>query len=177
MNDSRLQQRRLIAAGIDVGIGFGLSVILLIGGWIIGLLVRLVIPDHAVGIYLWRMIACATAFLILAYILGRDTFAGGRSFGKKLQDVRVVAGSGTITLMDSVKRNAIFAVGPAVWLLMAAIQLVPYLGDIVACVFIPLNALGIVASVAAMIVEVIKIMQDPYGIRFGDQLANTRVVG
>jgi hypothetical protein len=176
MSDSRLQQDRLIAAAIDIGIGLGLVVVLLIAGGIIGMLVRLAIGGHGVGSYIGRVVVFGTTLLILVYILGRDTFAGGRSFGKKLRDIRVVTGSGAISLNESVKRNAIFAAGPAVILVTAMIHLVPFLSGLLACIYIPLNMLGVIIGVATVIVEVIKIMQDPFGIRFGDQIANTRVV-
>jgi hypothetical protein len=130
----------------------------------------------AVGAYLPRIIYFVGMAVIAAYVLGRDVLAGDRSFGKKIQGIRVVTGGRPISAMDSAKRNVIFGVGSILAVVSAALQLVPCLGTTIACLLSPLQILAGLATFVAVIIEVIKITQDPEGIRLGDQFANTRVV-
>jgi hypothetical protein len=174
VNDIRFQQQRLIAAAIDIGIGMALVAVVLIGGLILSLIAGSIVGTGA-G-FIWRLVVFGAALVSVAYVLGRDSLAQGRSFGKKIQEIHVVTGTGAVTITESVKRNAIFAVGPAIWLITAMIHLVPLVGEVAVVVMIPLNMLGGIVSVAAVIVEVIKILQDPQGLRFGDQFAGTRVI-
>lgn len=173
MHDTALQHKRLVAAAIDIGIGFALAIALGVGSLVLGFVLHFLTR----GAYVDRVLHFGIALLMLAYLLGRDLLGGGRSLGKKSQDIRVVgAGGAPIGPVESVKRNAIFAVGSALAAFSAALQLVPCLGDAVACLLIPLVALGGLVSLAAAAVEMIKITQDPQGTRFGDQLAGTKVV-
>ncbi|MGE5542241.1 MAG: RDD family protein [Bacillota bacterium] len=99
--------------------------------------------------------------LSVVYMLVRDGLMDGRSPGKRLVNLRVVrsdTGRGAAYL-DSIKRNAIFAV-PDV-LLVA-----PSLATIVAA---PL-------SVAVLLLEVVFMLTDPEAMRLGDRFARTRVV-
>jgi len=163
MTNADLQQKRLVAAAIDAGIGVGLLLIVnLVAGfatfiaqWLSGLLFML---GYAV---------------LLAYVLLRDVVGGDRSIGKKVQQIRVVNTYGAaITLVDSAKRNAIFAVGFLAMVVWGFFQMIPVLR----CLSAPLAILGGVATLAAVVVEVLKVLQDPQGVRVGDQFANTRVV-
>jgi uncharacterized RDD family membrane protein YckC len=117
------------------------------------------------------------ALVSLAYVLGRDVLGNGRSLGKKFQDIRVITVAGApVGLIDSVKRNAIFAIGTVLGAIAATLRLVPCLGDAVVCLMTPLFFLALLLLVAAVIVEIVKITQDQQGIRFGDEMAGTRVV-
>jgi hypothetical protein len=183
MLDNDLQQKRLIAAAIDFGIAVAAYVVFGIVALIVG--VGAGMASHAsdsaavggVAMYLPRLVSFVGALLSLGYVLGRDVLGGGRSLGKKLQDIRLITLDGhAVTFVDSARRNAIFAVGSTLALLSATLHLVPCLGDIVACMIVPLVFLGGLVGVAAVVVEVLKIVQEPAGIRLGDQWAETRVV-
>ena len=166
MTDTELQQKRLIAAAIDAGIAIGLGVVTAIVALIAGMI------SH----WLYLLVMLAGAAAQLAYLLGRDVIAGDRSFGKKTQGIKVVTTSGApVTLMDSVKRNAILGIGSAaylVWVFLSAVIFwVPFLGCLVTLVL----WLGSLVGIVAVIIEVVKVIQDPAGIRLGDQFASTRV--
>ena len=114
-------------------------------------------------------------------VVGRDAasdvVAGDRSLGKKFQNIRVVTtAGGPITFNESARRNGIFAIGSALGVLSATLGLIPCLGDAVNCLLMPLFILGFLVSVGAAIFEVLQIVQQPDGIRFGDKTAGTRVV-
>ena len=81
-----------------------------------------------------------------------------------------------IGAMESARRNAVFAIGAALGLVSATLRLVPCLGDAVACLLWPLVFLGGIVSLGVAVFEIIKITQEPDGIRMGDQMAGTRVV-
>ncbi len=173
MTNSELQQKRLVAAAIDGGIAIALAIVVVIGSAVLGFVTGRM---GAVGAYVPRIIYFLGAAVMTAYVLGRDVLAGDRSFGKKIQGIRVVTGGNPISVMESVKRNLIFGVGAILGLLSATFQLVPCLGTAVACLLWPLQILAGLATFVAVIIEVVKITQDPDGIRLGDQFANTRVV-
>jgi hypothetical protein len=163
MTDTELQQKRLIAAAIDAGIAIALAVAIAIFAAIIG---RVIMP------MLGAFVNILGQAVLLGYILLRDIVSGDRSLGKKTQEIKVVLTSGgPITAMDSVKRNAILAIGSALGLIWAVAGLVPFLG----CLLTPLMILGSIISLVAVIIEVVKIFQDPAGVRLGDQFASTRV--
>jgi hypothetical protein len=177
MKDSDLQQKRILAALIDVGIAVVMG--LVVGGVSVVLGVGLGAATHSSGTAAWagRVISFVGALVMLAYMLGRDLLAGDRSLGKKLMEIRVVTSGGSaIGLVDSVKRNAIFAIGSVLSALSATLRLVPCLGDAVACLLMPLTVLGGLVGFVAAIVELVKIIQDPDGVRFGDQWAGTKVI-
>jgi len=167
MTNAELQQKRLVAAAIDAGIAMALIVVVsvvaglsaFVAEWFSGLMFML------------------GYVVVLGYVLLRDTLAGGRSFGKKIQQIRVVNTYGApIALLDSVKRNAIFGVGFLALILWSFFQMLPVIGCIASCVGWPLVVLATLASLGAVVVEILKVLQDPQGVRLGDQLANTRVV-
>jgi uncharacterized RDD family membrane protein YckC len=109
------------------------------------------------------------------YILARDVVAGGRSVGKKIMEIRAVTAAGApIGVVESVKRNAVFAPPFVLWVLSVLIGMIPG-GTCIACVLLPLQLLAGAAALAAVVWEVIQIIQDPDGVRLGDKLAGTRV--
>lgn len=174
MTDQELQKKRLIAAAVDVAIlvaiGFAVAIASAVLGFALGR------ASHGVEMYAGRILHFLGAAVVLGYILSRDALAGGRSFGKQTQNIRVVTTAGQpATFGDSVKRNLIFGISGFFWLLSATLQLVPCLGDVVACLLLPLNLLAGLATLAAGVVEIVKITQEPDGVRLGDQWADTRV--
>jgi hypothetical protein len=144
---------------------------------ILGFVVTRASSGSMAGVYLPRIVGFVGALVSLGYILGRDVVAGDRSIGKKLQDLRVVTVTGTpIGFMESARRNAIFAIGSALSVLSATLQLVPCLGDAVSCLLMPVWILGALISLGAAVYELLQITQDPNGIRYGDKMAQTRVM-
>ena len=177
MTDGDLQQKRIMAALIDIGVAVAISLVFMIVSWVLTFALGSATDGGVVSLYLPRLIGFLGSLASLAYILGRDVVAGDRSLGKKFQEIRVVTtGGGAITPMHSARRNGIFAIGAALGALSGLLGLVPCLGDIVNCLLLPVWVLGLVVSVAAAIFEIVQITQQPEGIRFGDKTAGTRVV-
>ena len=175
MTDTALQQKRLIAAVVDIAVGMGIAVVVFLGSMLLGLVLGM--ASSGVASYAGRVLNVIGSVAILAYILGRDVMFDGRSLGKKTQELKVVgATGGPVTLEESVRRNAIFAAGSALTVVSTLLQLFPCVGDVVACLLMPLLLLGGLAAFAAAILEMVWIIQDPAGIRFGDKFARTRVV-
>lgn len=132
--------KRLIAALIDVALTFVVGFVPVIGG-----------------------LAAA------AYWLVRDgldlEFMDHRSVGKKLMKLRPLTADGRqLDLVDSAKRNWMFALGGVVQLLF----FVPILGWLVGIL------IGLVAF-ALGILELVLVFTDPNGRRLGDRIAGTRV--
>ena len=101
-----------------------------------------------------------------AYMLLRDgldiEFMDNRSIGKKIMKLRPVTMDGSkCDLMISVKRNWMFALGPIV--------MIPIIGWIL----IPI--VGLAAMIIA-VVEVVLVLTDDEGRRWGDKLADTKVI-
>ncbi len=178
MNDSALQQKRLIAAAIDIGVAFALALVLGIGSLVASFIIGAAAGrDSMLSAWVPRLVGFGTSLIYVVYIFGRDVFGGARSLGKKTQEIRVVTTAGApIGLMDSVKRNAIFGIGSLLALLSSTLGLVPVIGVVLSCLLTPLIIIGALASLAAAVVELIKITQDPAGTRFGDQIAGTKVI-
>ena len=177
MTDRDLQQKRYIAAGIDIAVFIGIGLVFAIVGMVMGFVFTSATSSSMVGVYLPRVISFLGSLVTLAYILGRDLTAGDRSIGKKLQNVRVVTVTGTpIGVMESAKRNAIFAIGAALGVISSTLGLIPCLGTVVNCLLLPVLILGMLIGLAAAIYELIQITQRPDGVRYGDQIAGTRVV-
>jgi len=177
MTDRDLQQKRIIAALIDIGVAIAISLAFMVVSLVLGFGLGSATDSSVVGNYVPRVLGFLGAVISLGYILGRDVVAGDRSIGKKIQAIRVVTTTGApITYMDSARRNGIFAIGAALGFLSATLQLIPCLGDAVACMLMPLTLLGMVVAVGAAIYEMLQITQHPEGIRFGDKTAGTRVV-
>jgi len=177
MTDRDLQQRRYIAAGIDIAVVIAIGIVFAIVSMVLGFAFTQASSTSMVGVYLPRVISFLGSLVTLAYILGRDVVAGDRSIGKKVQNIRVVTITGTpIGFTESAKRNGIFAIGAALGVVSATLGLVPCVGAIVGCLLMPVFLLGMLVGLAAAIYELVLITQRPDGVRYGDQLAGTRVV-
>jgi hypothetical protein len=177
MTDRDLQQKRIIAGLIDIGIAIAISLAFMIVSLVLGVGINTATDGSGFGGYVPRVLGFLGSAISLAYILGRDVVAGDRSIGKKIQEIRVVTTTGApIDYMISARRNGIFAIGAALGFLSATLQLIPCLGDAVACMLMPLTMLGMVIAVGAAIYEMLQITQQPEGIRFGDRTAGTRVI-
>jgi hypothetical protein len=177
MTDRELQQRRYIAAGIDIAVVIAIGIVFGIVGMVLGFVFTRASSTSMIGVYLPRVVSFLGSLVTLAYILGRDLVAGDRSIGKKVQNIRVVTVTGTaIGPTESAKRNGIFAIGAALGVVSSTLGLVPCLGDVVNCLLVPVMLLGGLIGLAAAIYELILITQRPDGVRYGDQLAATRVV-
>jgi uncharacterized RDD family membrane protein YckC len=177
MTDRDLQQKRIIAALIDIAVAIAISLAFMIVSLVLGVGMGAATDSSTVSSYVPRILGFLGALLSLGYILGRDVVAGDRSIGKKVQDIRVVTTTGApLDFMTSARRNGIFAIGAALGVVSATFGLIPCLGDAVNCMLIPLQLLGFVVAVGAAIYEILQITQHPEGIRFGDKTAGTRVV-
>src|SRR5690606_5483022 len=104
------------------------------------------------------------------YILFRDgfefDFMNGRSVGKTLMKLRPVRlDGGKMDLATSAKRNWTVCLGS----LASFLFFIPILGWIL---YVPV----IIAAVVIGIVEIIRVIQAPDGRRWGDALANTKVI-
>ena len=177
MTDRDLQQKRIIAGLIDIGVAIAISLAFMVVGLVLGAGIGAATDSSGVAGYVPRILGFLGAAISLGYILGRDIVAGDRSIGKKIQDIRVVTTTGApVTFNESARRNGIFAIGSTLGFLSATLQLIPCLGDAVACMLMPLTMLGMVIAVGAAIYEMLQITQHPEGIRFGDKTAGTRVV-
>jgi uncharacterized RDD family membrane protein YckC len=105
-----------------------------------------------------------------AYMLVRDgldlDFAKRRSIGKQLMKLRPVRLDGqAMNLETSLKRNLPLCIGYVGSIFM----IIPLLGWAIAII------LGLIGVVVA-IIEVIKVLTDPEGRRFGDVFAGTKVI-
>lgn len=105
-----------------------------------------------------------------AYWLVRDgldlEFMDRRSIGKKLLKLRPVTLDGSpMDIEKSIRRNWMFAFGGIVSLLLY----IPIIGWLL---MIPVGLVGL----ALVVFELIKVLSDDQGRRWGDSLANTKVV-
>jgi uncharacterized RDD family membrane protein YckC len=177
MTDRDLQQKRYIAAGIDIAVYIAIGIVFSILSMIMAFVFSSATSSSMVGTYLGYTITFIGSLVTLVYTLGRDVIAGDRSIGKKVQNIRVVTAKGApIGPVESAKRNGIFALGAFLFVVYATLQLIPILGRLLACLLVPLLILGGLISLAAAIYELLQITQRGDGVRFGDQIAGTRVV-
>ncbi len=105
-----------------------------------------------------------------AYMLLRDGFSyefmDHRSIGKKLIKLRPVKLDGApVDIETSIKRNWMFALG-------GIIQVLLYI-PVIGWLLIPI--IGLVALVIG-IMEIIFVIKDEEGCRWGDKIANTKVI-
>lgn len=105
-----------------------------------------------------------------AYILVRDgldfDYLRGRSLGKTLMKLKPVRLDGQpMDIMTSVKRNWMFASG----LIISALALIPIFGWL-------LIPFVLIAWPVIGIIEILRVLNDSRGRRWGDQLAGTEVV-
>jgi uncharacterized RDD family membrane protein YckC len=175
MTDPELQQKRLIAAAIDVGVLVVVSTILSMGAIVINCVASASNVEF-LATYGAQIILVLVLLADLLLVLGRDLTGGDRSLGKKLMNIRVVRASGEpISFMESVKRNALFAPGLAIGLLTALLGLIPFVGCVAACLFLIPRIIAGLAALGAVVWEVVQIIQQPDGVRVGDKMADTRV--
>lgn len=100
------------------------------------------------------------------YMVVRDglevDFMNRRSLGKKIMKLRPVRRDGhPMDLETSFRRNWMWAIG--------YLALIPIVGWI-------LSPVIAIASIAIALFEVYKVFTDPEGVRWGDQLAGTKVI-
>lgn len=172
MTDSELQQKRLVAAAIDIGVAFGLGVV--IGLLSVGISLVLGLMGVPGRHWVSQGFALLGSLLILGYMLARDVWFRGGSLGKRAQGLAVVkTAGGPIGFQESAKRNAIFAVGAALSVVTTTAGFIPCLGALVGCLLLPAT---ILLGLAAAVIELVKIIQEPEGIRLGDGFAGTKVV-
>jgi uncharacterized RDD family membrane protein YckC len=179
MTDSDLQQKRLVAAAIDAALGVGIAIVFWTTDAAIASATGAAIGEATAGAvgYVQRLVSLIGATTGVAYVLLRDVLLNGRSLGKKMQGLHVVTSSGgPVGIPESARRNAIFALGPALAFVSALLGVVPCMGQALACLLFPLLILGGLATIALIATEIVKIVQDEDGIRFGDRFADTRVV-
>ncbi len=118
-----------------------------------------------VGLIPWIGGIIAAAYLVLRDGMELE-FMDNRSVGKKLMKLRpVTADGGKVDMMISVRRNWMFGFGG----IMAFLVFIPILGWLL---MIPVGLLGMVFGV----IELIKVVTQEDGRRFGDVWANTKVV-
>lgn len=138
----------------------------------------------AITLLLWfiPLIGLISALVGAAYILLRDgleyKFMDHRSIGKKLMKLRPVRlDGGKVDIETSIKRNWMLVLGIVIPIVMTFIS-IPILlvskalGNLVALV------IGIVAVAALVIgiMEIVFVLKNPEGRRWGDQIANTKVI-
>lgn len=109
-------------------------------------------------------------FIGAAYMLLRDglefDFMKHRSIGKQVMKLHLVTATGApMDIATSVKRNWMFAFGA----LSSALVYIPVIG----WVLIPFVAL---AAMVIGVIEIVLVLTDAQGRRFGDKLAGTTVV-
>ncbi len=100
------------------------------------------------------------ALISTAYLLIKDGLFEGQSLGKKLMKLRVVTMDGNkADFATSAKRNLIFAI-PAIFMI------IPIIGWVIAPIL----------SLIVLIIEVVKVLNEPKGRRLGDTWADTQVI-
>lgn len=104
-------------------------------------------------------------FAGIVYILIADGLFEGRSIGKKLIGIRVVLCDASVacSYRESILRNLLFALG---FLLFVLLREIPLLGWL----------LSAVIPVLILSVEGLIIIGNEKGMRFGDEIAKTRVI-
>ena len=167
MTDAELQKNRFLAMGIDVGIAIAIGVVFsiigIVGGFISSILGGLL---QVVG-----------AAIMCGYILLRDFVVKGNSVGKHLMKIKVVTSAGApVDVIQSVKRNVVFALPSVIWLVSSIVTMIPFLGCIAGAILWVLQVIVGLAVLAFVIWEIITITKEPNGIRWGDQIAGTMVV-
>ena len=167
MTDQELQKNRFIAMGIDVGIAIAIGVVFSIVGIVAGI----------INSILGGLVQVAGAAVMCGYMLLRDFLLKGNSIGKHVMKIKVVnTAGGPIDMMQSIKRNVVFALMPVLWLFSAIVGMIPILGCIAGVLLWILQIIVGLALLAFIVWEIITITKDPNGIRWGDKTAGTMVV-
>ncbi len=166
MNDSKLQNDRFIAMAIDIGILIGVSII----GFVIQLIFRFAAGNigSAIG-------GIISGLIVAAYMAARDIIFKGNSIGKHAMKLKVVDSTtnGPINFMQSLKRNIFFVIPPALGAIFSIFSIIPFLGIITGLIEVLVG----LAALVFFVIEIVKIVSTPEGIRIGDNLAKTKVVG
>ncbi len=123
--------------------------------------------DIFIVIVFRELIPHAGFFAGIIYLLIADGLFYGRSAGKKLTGLKVVVSHGNATTVpcsfkESMVRNSPFA---GAYLLYGIFSAIPLVGWLV----------GIIIVIAVLIFEGLVMLGSDEGMRFGDELANTRV--
>ncbi|TZE80263.1 RDD family protein [Calorimonas adulescens] len=105
------------------------------------------------------LIPAVGGLLGFLYMLLRDGLMDGQSIGKKLLGLKTMTGFGPANYSDSVKRNIIFAIPNL-------IMVIPLVGW----------GVGVMVEMIIWIIEIYRVINDPYGRRNGDIWAGTQVV-
>lgn len=102
----------------------------------------------------------------ITYILISDGLKGGRSLGKRIIGLKVIAlaSAAECDFRRSIIRNGIFGAALLIYFILGWI---PYVGKII----------GSIPLLAAVIIEAVLVYSDENGARFGDRIAGTMVVG
>jgi uncharacterized RDD family membrane protein YckC len=167
MTDQELQKNRFIAMGIDVGIAIAIGVVFSILGIVAGF----------INSVLGGLVQVAGAAIMCGYILLRDFLLKGNSIGKHVMKIKVVNTAGApIDMMQSIKRNVVFALTSVLWLISSIVGMIPILGCIAGILLWVLQIIVGLAVLAFVVWEIITITKDPNGIRWGDKTAGTMVV-
>jgi uncharacterized RDD family membrane protein YckC len=128
------------------------------------------VVDGIIAGILWLLFHDIGVILGALYLLVRDgislSFMDRRSLGKKLTGLRPIRlDQGQMDLETSIKRNWIFAL----LILIVVFRVIPLIGWLIA-------ALLAIVFLVLVIMEIVFILHDPEGRRWGDHLANTKVV-
>lgn len=124
----------------------------------------------AVAVYAVGLVPIIGGIVGVAYVLLRDgldyDFMDKRSIGKKIMKLRPVRLDGKpMDMRTSVMRNLPLTLGSLAQILL----FVPILGWI----FVPFV---LIAGIVVVIIEIVRVFNDPEGRRWGDQLAGTKVI-
>jgi uncharacterized RDD family membrane protein YckC len=167
MTDAELQKNRFLAMAIDIGIAIAIAVVFAIIGIIAGFISSI----------FGGLIQVVGAAIMCGYILLRDFLMKGNSIGKHVMKIKVVnTAGGPIDMMQSIKRNIVFALTSVIWLVSSIVTMIPILGCIAGVLLWILQIIVGLAVLAFIVWEIITITKDPNGIRWGDKTAGTMVV-
>lgn len=124
----------------------------------------------AVAVYAVGLVPIIGGIVGVAYVLLRDgldyEFMDKRSIGKKIMKLRPVRLDGQpMDMRTSVMRNLPLTLGSLAQILL----FVPILGWI-------LVPFVLIAGIVVVIIEIVRVFNDPEGRRWGDQLAGTKVI-
>ena len=165
--------------GIDIGVCLGVSIVMSI--------ISMIVMGIAGGVYSYFGVGTWLSVSLInlgvgCYFAIKDSFFGGASIGKRVMKIRVATVDGTaFTLMHSIKRNIGFGVPNLVCgILGFFFVLLVFMGAgsealLYLLYYVPLSIMNL-AALAYWIFELISVLNNPEGQRWGDRFAGTRVV-